>query len=58
MASFFFAVGFLLPFAGWSQSSRRELQRLIMKEEGVYTGPIDGKFGPGTKRAIEALARK
>jgi len=36
---------------------RRELQRLLT-EEGVYSGRVDGKFGPGTKRAIEALAKK
>ncbi len=41
----------------WSKPFRRELQRLT-KEEGVYSGPIDGKFGPKTKRAIEALASK
>ena len=41
----------------FSPAFRRELQRL-MRQEGVYSGPIDGKFGPGTKRAIEALADK
>ena len=41
----------------WSWEFRRELQRL-MKESGVYSGAIDGQFGPGTKRAIEALAKK
>jgi len=28
-----------------------------MREAGVYDGKIDGKFGGGTKRAIEALAK-
>lgn len=41
----------------WSRQFRKTLQRL-MKEDGVYSGPIDGKFGPGTKRAIRALAVK
>jgi len=41
----------------YSIAFRRELQRL-MKEDGVYTGAIDGQFGPGTKRAIRALAKK
>lgn len=38
----------------WSKDFRRELQRL-MKEAGVYDGAIDGSFGPGVRRAIEAL---
>lgn len=40
----------------WSDAFRRALQRL-MKEDGVYSGTIDGKFGAGTRRAIKALAR-
>ena len=39
----------------WNVAFRRELQRL-MKQEGVYTGAIDGQFGPGTNRAIDKLA--
>jgi len=38
----------------WSDRFRRSLQQL-MKDEGVYAGPIDGKFGSGTRRAIEEL---
>ena len=38
----------------WSKEFRRGLQRL-MRDAGVYSGPIDGSFGPGTRRAIEAL---
>ncbi len=41
----------------WSKPFRRELQRL-MKIDGIYSGPIDGEFGSGTKRAVEALAKK
>lgn len=41
----------------WSRSFRRELQSL-MKAEGAYSGPIDGSFGAGTKRAIRAFAKK
>jgi len=36
-------------------ATRRELQRLL-KQEGVYDGAIDGRFGSGTKRALKALA--
>ena len=39
----------------WDTSSRRELQSL-MKDEGVYSGPVDGNFGPGTISAIKKLA--
>jgi hypothetical protein len=39
----------------WSKDFRHELQRL-MKQAGFYDGPIDGDFGPGTKRALLALA--
>ncbi|MGE3626463.1 MAG: peptidoglycan-binding protein, partial [Hyphomicrobiales bacterium] len=38
----------------WSVNFRRELQRL-MQQEGVYSGAIDGQFGPGTIQAVEAL---
>ena len=41
----------------WSQRFRRELQQLL-KYEGVYSGAIDGSFGPGTRRAIEALTNR
>jgi TPR repeat protein len=41
----------------WDVTFRRELQRQ-MKQEGVYAGVIDGQFGPATKRAIEALAKR
>ncbi len=41
----------------WSETFRRELQRL-MKEHGVYSGSIDGQFGPSTKRAIRELAKQ
>ena len=40
-----------------SATFNRELQRLL-QQKGVYSGPIDGSFGPGTRRAIEALASR
>lgn len=41
----------------WSPAFRRELQRL-MKNEGVYDGVIDGKFGFATERAVMDLYSK
>lgn len=41
----------------WDEAFRRELQGL-MRTEGVYSGAIDGKFGSGSKRAIEELWKK
>ena len=38
----------------WSVPFRVELQRLL-QIQGFYTGPIDGKVGPGTTRALESL---
>lgn len=43
--------------AGWGRKFRRALQRLL-REEGVYTGAIDGSFGPATKRAVKTLAAR
>ena len=40
--------------SGWTLQFRRELQRL-MSQEGVYTGAIDGKFGPSTYDAVRTL---
>ncbi len=40
----------------WSKQFRRELQRL-MRDAGVYEGAVDGSFGAGTRRAIDALAK-
>jgi TPR repeat protein len=40
----------------WSKEFRRELQKR-MQQAGSYNGKIDGSFGEGTKRAIEALAK-
>jgi len=39
----------------WSRQFRRELQK-VMREEGVYSGRIDGSFGAGTKSALKRLA--
>ncbi|MEO1494823.1 MAG: peptidoglycan-binding domain-containing protein [Pseudomonadota bacterium] len=36
-------------------ATRRQIQR-ILTEAGIYNGPIDGAFGPGTKAAIRAYA--
>ena len=41
----------------WNNGFRQELQRL-MKQAGYYDGPIDGKFGPGTRRALATLAER
>ncbi|MBN9669448.1 peptidoglycan-binding protein [Roseibium aggregatum] len=38
----------------WSSEFRRSLQRLL-KVKGTYSGPIDGKFGPKTQRAIRLV---
>jgi TPR repeat protein len=39
----------------WDKEFRRELQKR-MQQAGDYNGKIDGSFGAGTKRAIEAFA--
>ncbi|GLR49205.1 caspase family protein [Shinella yambaruensis] len=38
----------------WSPAFRKELQR-ILTDAGVYTGQLDGQFGPSTVRAVEAI---
>ncbi|WP_346912185.1 peptidoglycan-binding protein [uncultured Roseibium sp.] len=38
-----------------SPATRRSIQ-MMLRSSGYYTGAIDGKFGPGTRRALEALA--
>ncbi|MCP4936025.1 MAG: SEL1-like repeat protein [bacterium] len=43
--------------ATWSKQFRLELQRLL-QAAGVYDGSIDGSLGPGTRRAMQALAEK
>ncbi|MGO9171020.1 MAG: caspase family protein [Rhodomicrobium sp.] len=45
------------PFADWSLPFRRELERLL-KEEGVYSGPIDGNANNELKKAVEILANR
>lgn len=40
-----------------SLAARKEIQKRL-RDAGHYDGAIDGRFGPGTKRAIEALAKK
>ncbi len=39
----------------WGRPFRRSMQKK-MRNEGVYTGPIDGSFGSGTKQALRRLA--
>ena len=41
----------------YSEQFRRQMQRLL-SEAGVYDGRVDGEFGPGTKSAIRALAKR
>jgi TPR repeat protein len=41
----------------YTSEFRRELQRLLA-QAGVYDGKADGHFGPSTKAAIQALAKK
>jgi PDZ domain/Sel1 repeat/Putative peptidoglycan binding domain len=43
--------------AAWHIEFRRALQRRL-RDAGFYQGPIDGSFGPGTKKAIKALVEK
>ncbi|HEV7278464.1 MAG TPA: PDZ domain-containing protein [Devosiaceae bacterium] len=40
---------------GWEIEVREDLQRLL-QASGFYQGEIDGVFGPGTQRALEAAA--
>jgi TPR repeat protein len=42
--------------AAWSLPFRKAFQR-VMKENGKYSGPLDGKFGATTYAAIDALAK-
>ena len=41
----------------YSRDFRREMQKLL-RDAGVYDGSIDGRFGPGTKSAVQALSRQ
>jgi hypothetical protein len=41
----------------WSPQFWRELQALL-SQAGVYQGPLDGRFGPATVRAIEAYVKQ
>lgn len=43
--------------AAYTKEFRREFQRLL-RDAGLYDGPIDGSFGPATTAAVEASARK
>ena len=41
----------------WQPDFRRELQRLL-RDAGVYDGPMDGSFSPEKLTALEALYNK
>jgi TPR repeat protein len=41
----------------WGLPFRKALQRQL-KEQGVYSGPVDGKFGSTTFTAINTLANR
>lgn len=43
--------------AAWGLPFRKALQRQL-KEQGVYSGPVDGKFGSTTQAAINTLANR
>ena len=43
--------------AAWGLPFRKALQRQL-KEQGVYSGPVDGKFGATTQSAINTLANR
>ncbi len=43
--------------SSWRPEFWRGLQRRL-KNAGVYDGPLNGRFGPATREAIEALARR
>ena len=45
------------PFGGWSIPFRKELQQLL-KNEGVYAGPVDGEASNALKKAVQALAAR
>ncbi len=42
-------------FRGQDKHVRKELQA-VLQEQGLYTSKIDGWWGPGTRKAIEAFA--
>ena len=46
--------GYDFSFKQMTKQFRREFQRLL-RDAGVYDGPIDGSFGPSMRRAIKAL---
>lgn len=41
----------------WSAAFWKEMQARL-RAAGVYRGAVDGKFGPGTARAIEAIVKE
>ena len=43
-------------FSEYTPATRRAIQRTL-SDYGYYRGSIDGQWGPGTSRAIEAYAR-
>ncbi|SFJ95924.1 SEL1-like repeat protein [Celeribacter neptunius] len=47
----------LVDYAGLSPDTRRSVQRLL-QTRGLYSGGIDGAFGPATQRALRAVQRE
>jgi TPR repeat protein/uncharacterized caspase-like protein len=41
----------------YSPQFRRQLE-VLMRDAGIYHGPVNGRFGPGFKSAVEALAKQ
>jgi hypothetical protein len=45
------------PYFGYSSACVRAVQR-ILREEGLYYGPINGILGPRTRSALRAYQRR
>ena len=43
-----------LTYTSWKSATLKALQRLL-KNDGLYTSTIDGRNGPGTRRAMKSL---
>ncbi len=43
--------------AAYSTQFRRQLE-VLMSDAGIYHGPVNGRFGPGFKSAVEALGKQ
>lgn len=47
----------LQKFGSWSVGTRKEIQRQL-KEAGLYSGPVSGRFDGDTRRALLSFARR